>query len=71
MTGGAKASATSGYLTGLPFSTNNSFGGTGSVVDSGVTEHGSCLFQNTDRIWLTDTAFGTGTVYVTGGYEIA
>jgi hypothetical protein len=71
MTGGVKASSTSGYLTGLPFSTNNSFGGTGAVVDSGVTEHGSCLFQNTDRIWLTDTDFGTGTVYVTGGYEIA
>jgi len=71
MTGGAKASSVSGYLTGLPFSTNNSFGGTGSVVDSAVIGHGSCLFQNTDRIWLTDTAFGTGTVYISGGYEVA
>ena len=66
MTGGVKSTAISGYLEGVPISIVTE--GTGSVSDSGVADHGNCLFANTDRIWLTDTSLGTGTVYISGCY---
>jgi len=69
MTGGVKTNQITGYITGLPFATNNSFGGTGSVTNASVVDYGNCLFQNTDRIWLTASNFGTGTVYIAGVYE--
>jgi hypothetical protein len=69
MLGGVKSSAISGYITGLPFATNNSYGSVGSVSNTGVADFGNCLFQNTDRIWLTETNLGTGTIYVSGVYE--
>jgi len=69
MLGGVKSSAVSGYITGLPFATNNSYGSVGSVSNTGVADFGNCLFQNTDRIWFTETNFATGTVWVSGVYE--
>jgi len=69
MLGGVKSSAVSGYITGLPFATNNAFGSVGSVSNAGVSDFGNCLFQNTDRIWFTETNLGTGTVWVSGVYE--
>jgi hypothetical protein len=69
MLGGVKSSAISGYITGLPFATNNSYGSVGSVSNTGVADFGNCLFQNTDRIWFTETNLGTGTIYVSGVYE--
>jgi hypothetical protein len=63
--GGTKASATTGYFTGLPFETSTS--GTGAVTDAGVNDKGIALCQNTDRVWLTETAFNTST-YVVATY---
>jgi hypothetical protein len=65
-TGGVKSSSISGYFTGIPFNINKN--GTGSVVDSAVTDYGNCLFANSDRVWFTATNLGSGTVYVTGTY---
>jgi hypothetical protein len=69
MLGGVKSSAISGYITGLPFATNNSTGSVGSVSNAGVADFGNCLFQNTDRIWFTETNLGTGTIWISGVYE--
>jgi hypothetical protein len=69
MSGGVKTNQTTGYITGLPFANNNTFGGTGSVTNASVSDFGNCLFQNTDRIWLTESNFGAGTVYIAGVYE--
>ena len=69
MIGGAKSSETSGYLAGIPISIDRA--GTGSVTNSGVQDYGNCLFANTDRIWLTATNFGSGTVYISGWYLAA
>jgi len=68
MTGGVKSSQVSGYLTGVPI---NIASGTGSVSDSSVADFGNCLFQNSNRVWLTATNLGTGTVYITGTYLAA
>jgi hypothetical protein len=58
-TGGSKATAVSAYFTGLPFATNYSASGT--VTDTDIADRGQCLAANTDRIWLTNTAFSVGT----------
>ena len=68
MTGGVKSSAISGYLTGVPISISS---GTGSVSNSSVNDFGNALFQNGDRIWLTATNLGTGTIYISGTYLAA
>jgi hypothetical protein len=63
--GGTKATAISGYFTGLPFAQSSS--GTGAVTDAGVVDKGIALCQNVDRVWLTATAFNTST-YVVATY---
>jgi hypothetical protein len=65
--GGAKASATSGYLEDLPFTASH---GTGQVMDSSVNDKGGVLFANTDRIWFAQNSFAVGTNRVTGTYLI-
>ena len=67
--GGVKSSSVSGYFTGIPFSIDKV--GTGSVTNSGVSDLGNCLFANGDRVWLTATSLGSGTVYVSGTYFAA
>jgi len=69
MTGGVKSSAISGYITGLPFATNNTYGSVGSVSNTGVEDFGNCLFQNTDRIWFTETNLATAGVWISGVYQ--
>ena len=66
--GGAKTSATTGWIDGNPF---NQVGGgsTGSVSDSSVSDRGNCLFANTTRIWLTSTSFSGGANYLSGSYN--
>jgi hypothetical protein len=58
-TGGSKATAVSAYFTGLPFATN--YVASGTVTDTDIADRGQCLAANTDRIWLTNTAFSVGT----------
>jgi hypothetical protein len=65
--GGAKASATSGYLEDLPFTASH---GTGQVMDSGVNDKVGVLFANTDRIWFAQNSFAVGSNRVTGTYLI-
>jgi hypothetical protein len=67
MSDGTKASSTSAWIAGLPF-TNSGGEGTGSVSNSSVDDYGNCLLANTDRIWLTETSFN-GTIYITACYE--
>jgi hypothetical protein len=64
--GGVKSSTVSGYFSGIPF--NIVRNGTGSVTNSAVSDLGNCLFANGDRVWLTATNLGSGTVYVSGTY---
>ena len=66
--GGTKATSVSGWLAGLPFSTN--YSGSGTVVDSDIIDRGQCLAANTDRIWLTSLAFSVGTNFVTVSYMV-
>lgn len=67
-TGGAKSSATAGWIDSMPF--NISVSGTGAVVDSNIGNYGLALAANTTRVWLTANAFGAGTNYVTVMYMV-
>jgi hypothetical protein len=49
MLGGVKSSAISGYITGLPFATNNSTGSVGSVSNAGVADLELFVSEHDDR----------------------
>jgi hypothetical protein len=55
---GAKSTAISGWIGGLPFVTVTNGGGT--CVDSDITNRGLCYTGNDTRVWYTNTAFSTG-----------
>ncbi len=65
----AKNTSISGWIDSLPFTVVVE--GTGSGVDSNVTNKGNVLFANTSRMWLTDTSFAAGANYFSGTYLAA
>jgi hypothetical protein len=54
-TGGVKATTTSGWINGLPFS--GAVGGGGTVSNVSVQNRGIALLDNNTRIWLTELDF--------------
>jgi hypothetical protein len=54
-TGGVKASTTSGWIDGLPFS--GAVGGGGTVSNVSVQNRGIALLDNNTRVWLTELDF--------------
>ena len=63
---GTKSTSTSAYFTGLPYATTVT--GTAAVTDSNITDQGTALFANTDRVWVTGLTFSGGT-FLTGFYQ--
>jgi hypothetical protein len=63
-----KASATSGWIDGLPFNVVST--GTGAVCDSNVSNVGLCFAANSTRVWLTANSFSPGANYLSLTYTV-
>jgi len=70
-TGGSKSSATSGWITGLPFGSDapGGQGGNGNVSDTSITNVGICVFYDT-RLFITALTFVNGSNYMNATYFV-
>ena len=66
--GGLKASTTSGWIDGLPFS--GAVGGGGTVSNVSVQNRGIALLDNNTRVWLTELEFLGITTKVMASYRL-
>jgi hypothetical protein len=71
LTGGSKTSATSGWITGLPFASDapGGTGGNGNVSDTSITNVGICVFYDT-RLFVTALTFTNGSNYMDAVYSV-
>jgi hypothetical protein len=66
--GGVKASTTSGWIDGLPFS--GAVGGGGTVSNVSVQNRGIALLDNNTRVWLTELDFVGLSTKVMASYRL-